>query len=69
MAPVMRDRECGFCRHKRREDNDMTKPNFRDAVKETEPGCMVYRPAAPSADAVLTVQVQRMPVQIDGNTE
>ena len=47
----------------------MTKPNFRDAVKETEPGCMVYQTAAPSADAVSTVQVQPMPVQIDDNTE
>ena len=47
----------------------MTKSNFRDAVKETEPGCMVYRPAAPSADAVSTVQVQPMLVKIDDNTE
>ena len=53
----------------KREDDDVTTPNFRDAVKVSEPGCMVYRPAAPSADVVSTVQVQPMPAQIDDNTE
>ena len=50
----------------KREDDDATTPNFRDAVNVTEPGCMVYRPAPPSTDAVSTV-VQPMPVQIDSN--
>ena len=50
----------------KREDDDVTTPSFRDAVKVTEPGCMVYRPAAPSTDAVSTV-AQPMLVQIDAN--
>ena len=46
----------------KREGDDVTTPNFPDAVKVTQTECMVYRPAAPSTNAVSTV-VQPMPVQ------